>query len=85
MAEVTRTTARFVERGLVATRARVSQILDSVQLRLRVIDVSRDPEVRRWAADMRERAASGDLARRLAEQPDDPKEFVERFRRPEAP
>lgn len=66
--------SRFGERGL----AKVGQIIEHLQLRLRAVERSRDPEVKRWIADTRARVASGEVARQIKEQPDDPRDSIGR-------
>lgn len=66
---VGRSAARGAERSLVATRAVISRFLDSVQLRLRAIDVSRDPAIQAWIHEMRQ-MDKAEVERRVASQPE---------------
>jgi hypothetical protein len=75
-----RSSVRAAERGLVAARGAASHVLDSLQLRLRAIEVSRDPSVRLWAAEMRQMVESGEIERRLEAQPEDPRVLIDRRR-----
>lgn len=70
--------SRLGERGL----AKVGQIIDHLQLRLRAVDRARDPDVKRWIAGTRAQVASGDIERQLTEQPDDPLELIGRSTAP---
>ena len=66
--------SRLGERGL----ARVGQIIDHLQLRLRAVERARDPDVKRWIAETHTQVASGDIERQLKEQPDDPRDLIGR-------
>jgi hypothetical protein len=69
-------TLRAAERSVVMTRDAVSRLLTLLQLRIRALEVSRDPEVKAWIRQTRERVASGGLARMIADQPDDPRSLL---------
>ena len=72
MEELVLVASRLGERGL----ARVSQLIDHLQLRLRAVECARDPHVKNWIATTRAEVASGEIDRRIALQPDDPRELL---------
>lgn len=74
MGELVLTASRMGERGL----ARVGQVIEHLQLRLRAIECSRDPDVKRWIETTRAEVTSGEVARRIEQQPDDPRELLGR-------
>ena len=66
--------SRLGERGL----ARVSQVIEHLQLRLRAIECARDPQVKGWIAATRAEFERGEVARRIEKQPDDPRDLISR-------
>ena len=74
MEELVLAASRLGERGL----ARVSQVIEHLQLRLRAIECARDPQVKNWIAATRSDIASGDVARRIEKQPSDPRDLIGR-------
>lgn len=73
-------TIRSAERALAVAGAALSDALEALQLRMRAFEVTRDPEVGRWAAEMRALVERGEIDRLLAEQPDDPQVLIEQRR-----
>lgn len=67
--------ARQVERGLIVARSRVGTTLDRAQLRLRAIEAAHDPSARAWVESVRREGSTT-----VAEDWQDPGEFVERWR-----
>lgn len=74
MANVLVAASRLAKRGL----AKVGQIIDHLQSRLRAVERARDPDVKRWIAETRAQVASCDIERQLNEQPDDPRDLIGR-------
>jgi hypothetical protein len=73
-------TIRSAERALTFAGAAMSDLLEALQLRMRAFEVTRDPQVQRWAAEMRALVERGEIDRLLAEQPDDPQVLIEQRR-----
>jgi hypothetical protein len=74
MEELVLAASRLGERGL----ARMSQVIEHLQLRLRAVECTRDPQVKNWIAVSRAAVANGEVDRRVKLQPDDPRELLGR-------
>lgn len=72
MEELVLAASRLGERGL----ARVSHVIEQLQLRLRAVECTRDPEVKRWITATRADVARGEVDRRIASQPSDPRALL---------
>lgn len=76
MTDRTTSTVRLAERGVAAAKSAVVALLTHVQLRLKAIELARDPETKRWVADMRARVARGELREMIAAQPENPRSLL---------
>lgn len=72
MEELVLAASRLGERGL----ARVSHAIEHLQLRLRAVECARDPKVKDWITATRSDVTSGEVNRRIAMQPGDPRALL---------
>lgn len=52
------------------------RLLSQLRLRIRAIEVARDPDTKRWIRDMKTRLHAGELDAMVRAQPDDPRSIL---------
>jgi hypothetical protein len=70
---------RMADRSLITARVVLGRLLDRVQFRLRVLEVSLDPNTTEWLKAARASVADGSIWKEIEEQPN-PMELLEQRR-----